>query len=460
MIVNRDSLDVLNKLVYQLEKDYERINNWIKSHPASNINFAELTDCIARYGELSAKYDEFYKKYDLPRYDINRSDGSNELPLVFPEMRVARDNLQEMVNLRAGSELFRDETAKRFMNELLYSATTAQYNQPEKRSIQEAKKSVLFTLASVYFYTWDTKQREPEYVYDNVSEWNALKSNYETYKNAVGIEEQVQKDDGSSYEGPQFGNIIEEMMDRVEKNKIMNDFVERNQDIRGSELYDLNFRAYNLKNSYKNINNYIQDNMNTVPNFREMVDSVIEYGKLISQFASYYNRNGYPIIEDEGREASNYEIAVVNQDVRDVQEGIYQMMQLRGNHQFFSDPTARAFMNELANASAVGGYYISEDSQVDNLKKEILCQVAAIYFYIWYTKQREPNYVYDNVSEWDALNEKYALYKELVGVQERRANDDYSVYEGPQFGRIIEDMLDGIKKNSVLQNENISESHK
>ena len=200
--------------------------------------------------------------------------------------------------------------------------------------------------------------------------------------------------------------------------------------------------------------------MNTVPNFREMVDSVIEYGKLISQFASYYNRNGYPIIEDEGREASNYEIAVVNQDVRDVQEGIYQMMQLRGNHQFFSDPTARAFMNELANASAVGGYYISEDSQVDNLKKEILCQVAAIYFYIWYTKQREPNYVYDNVSEWDALNEKYALYKELVGVQERRANDDYSVYEGPQFGRIIEDMLDGIKKNSVLQNENISESHK
>ena len=306
----------------------------------------------------------------------------------------------------------------------------------------------------------DTKQREPEYVYDNVSEWNALKSNYETYKNAVGIEEQVQKDDGSSYEGPQFGNIIEEMMDRVEKNKIMNDFVERNQDIRGSELYDLNFRAYNLKNSYKNINNYIQDNMNTVPNFREMVDSVIEYGKLISQFASYYNRNGYPIIEDEGREASNYEIAVVNQDVRDVQEGIYQMMQLRGNHQFFSDPTARAFMNELANASAVGGYYISEDSQVDNLKKEILCQVAAIYFYIWDTKQREPNYVYDNVSEWDALNEKYALYKELVGVQERRANDDYSVYEGPQFGRIIEDMLDGIKKNSVLQNENISESHK
>lgn len=119
--MNRDSLDVLNKLVYQLEKDYERINNWIKSHPASNINFAELTDCIARYGELSAKYDEFYKKYDLPRYDINRSDGSNELPLVFPEMRVARDNLQEMVNLRAGSELFRDETAKRFMNELLLS---------------------------------------------------------------------------------------------------------------------------------------------------------------------------------------------------------------------------------------------------------------------------------------------------------------------------------------------------
>ena len=245
--MNRDSLDVLNKLVYQLEKDYERINNWIKSHPASNINFAELTDCIARYGELSAKYDEFYKKYDLPRYDINRSDGSNELPLVFPEMRVARDNLQEMVNLRAGSELFRDETAKRFMNELLYSATTAQYNQPEKRSIQEAKKSVLFTLASVYFYTWDTKQREPEYVYDNVSEWNALKSNYETYKNAVGIEEQVQKDDGSSYEGPQFGNIIEEMMDRVEKNKIMNDFVERNQDIRGSELYDLNFLLYYCK---------------------------------------------------------------------------------------------------------------------------------------------------------------------------------------------------------------------
>ena len=74
-----------------------------------------------------------------------------------------------------------------------------------------------------------------------MSEWNALKSNYETYKNAVGIEEQVQKDDGSSYEGPQFGNIIEEMMDRVEKNKIMNDFVERNQDIRGSELYDLTF---------------------------------------------------------------------------------------------------------------------------------------------------------------------------------------------------------------------------
>lgn len=435
-----DSLMVINNNTVEFQSNLEKIKNWIKGAPSTNLNFNEMVDCIVRFGTLNARYAEEYKKQGI-EITVRNETEKHDIPMIFDEMKIARNNLEEMIQLRAGDDFFKDKTAKKFMDELLRVTSFGEYHMPEAQ-ICELKKRILTQLASVYFYIWDTKQREPEYVYDNVNELNALKADYELYKKKVG----------GDNEKPQFSKIIEEMLDRIENDKIMNLCVEENQDIVGTELFSLKLQAYAMKRNFKGINAWIEQNMNTAPNFCQMIDSIIEYGKLVSKTDEYYRENGYPMIDEKGRKATHYEIPTVVPEVKGAQEQLHTMMRLKGKHEFFKDETAKNFIQELTYRAETADYDEPLDPAVAAAKKDAMCIAAGVYFYIWDTQQREPWYKYDNVSEWSDLNNKYALYKESVGIQEEVRYDD-RIYQGPQFGEVLETMIDGIGKNSVFSEE-------
>lgn len=423
-----------------LEKRFEGINNWIKANPDTNPNFCEMIGCIVDFGKLNVLYAEAYKEQGISNTEVSDDISDYKLPLAFSEMQKVRDNLQEMIQLRIGSDFFKDGAAIEFMDELLKKAVTGDYRSLETTKT-ELKDQILTRLAAIYFYIWDTKQREPEYVYDNVNELNALKADYELYK----------KDAGNLNDGPQFGNNIEKMLDRIENNKIMN-VCQENAVESDSKYNELNLQAYSLKERYKGINGWIEQNMNTAPNFREMIDCIIEYGSLVSRYDDYFRESGYPIIEKKDREATHYEIPVVVPEVKGAQEQLHTMMRLRGKHEFFRDEAAKNFIQELTYKAETASYHVPEDQTVAAAKKDAMCLAAGVYFYIWDTQQREPWYKYDNVSEWNDLNNKYTLYKESVGIQEEVRYDDH-IYQGPQFGEGLEAMIDGIGKNSVFSEE-------
>lgn len=429
-----DSLMVINNNTAELQRNLERIKNWIKGTPSANLNFHEMVECIVRFGGLNARYAEEYKKQGI-EITVRNETEKHDIPMIFDEMKIARNNLEEMIQLRAGDDFFKDKAAKKFMEELLRTASLGEYDRPEVQ-ICELKKRILTQLASVYFYIWETKQKEPEYVYDNVTELNALKADYELYK----------KKAGGDNENPQFSDSIEEMLDRIENNKIMNLCVEENQDIVGTKLFALKLQAYIMKRNFKEINAWIEQNMNTTPNFRQMIDSIIEYGKLVSKTDEYFRKTGYPMIDEKGRKATHYEIPVAVPEVKDAQQQLHTMMRLRGKHEFFRDEVAKNFIQELTYSAETADYDEPLDQAVAAAKKDAMCIAAGVYFYIWDTKQREPWYKYDNVSEWNDLNNKYALYKESVGIQEEVRYDDH-IYQGPQFGEVLEAMINGIDKN-------------
>lgn len=423
----------LNNDTITLEKRFEGINNWIKGTPSTNPNFCEMIGCILDFGKLNAKYMVEYKNQGIDVSVCEEAEKHN-IPLIFDEMKVVRNNLEEMISLRENSDFFKDEFAKNYMDQLLESAALGKFQLIEQ-GLYDLKEKILTKLAAVYFYIWETKQREPNYVYNNKYEFCALEDDYKKYKYSF-----------VNCNNVQFGDIVEKMLDRIENNKIMNVCVEENQDIVGTELFSLKLQAYVMKINFKGINAWIEQNMNTAPNFREMIDSIIEYGKLVSKTDEYYRENGYPMIDEKGRKATHYEIPTVVPEVKGAQEQLHTMMRLRGKHEFFKDETAKNFIQELTYRAETADYDEPLDLAVAAAKKDAMCIAAGVYFYIWDTMQREPWYKYDNVSEWNELNDKYNLYKESVGIQEEVRYEDH-IYQGPQFGEVLEAMLDGIEKN-------------
>lgn len=98
-----------------LEKRFEGINNWIKDNPNTNPNFCEMIGCILDFGKLNAKY---VVEYSNRRIGVSVCEEAEKhsIPLLFDEMKVVRNNLEEMISLREDSDFFKDEFAKNYMN--------------------------------------------------------------------------------------------------------------------------------------------------------------------------------------------------------------------------------------------------------------------------------------------------------------------------------------------------------
>lgn len=80
-----------------------------------------------------------------------------------------------------------------------------------------------------------------------MGELQALKDSFQQYRD-YGLKDGVL----------QFDEITANMLDNIESNKIMNVCVAENQDILGTELFDLKLQAYMMKYRFNDVNIWIE----------------------------------------------------------------------------------------------------------------------------------------------------------------------------------------------------------
>ncbi len=447
-----ERIEELDERAFQLINRFRGINGWIENNKDTDPNFFEMTDCLTEYASLASEYYDCCEKsgYITDTYGDDELGASKRYELLseFNTLNEVRDEVYKMFTLRNDSDFFEDREAKEFSDNLMIQATIGSYNNPEDDRIAEIKKFVLKKVAGVYFYIWQVKQSNPNYQYDNVSEWKELQEAYREYKEAVGKEETK-----GDYSGPQYGKEIENMFTVIEKNY---KFSERKEEQASEEvetteeLEEINRQAEALINRFREINSWIEANINTDPNFCEMVDCMVEYGKLTKLYDKYYQKAGYPTFNNgsEEVEATHYHLALVSPKLKEAQSELSKMWNLRRKSPFFEDETVRKFTNELSMRAKIAEYYVPEDKEIERIKKEILCKTASIYFYIWQVKQSNPDYQYDNEAEWNNLLQAYEIYKDAIK------------YVGPQFCKEIENMFAVIEKNYKFSETKEEESSK
>lgn len=449
------NLEELEEKSIDLASHFKGINNWIENNKDTDPNFYEMIDTLVEYGSLTAEYKNYYKENGYPTiHDSNgeRKAESYDMPTLSTNLKKVQDEVYKMFRLRSKNSFFKDEVAKEFTSDLTVESTIGNYIIPEDKEIAEKKKQILRKVAGVYFYIWQVKQTNPNYQYDNVAEWEELQRNYKEYKEAVGNEIEKSYEGKILYSGPQFGGNIEKMFATIEKNYKYSEIKESNSEKEEvetiDELEEINKQAEALANRFKGINSWIEANKDTDPNFYEMIDCMVEYGKLAKLYDKYYQKTGYPTYEDgsEEKEATHYNLTLVSPKLKEAQSELAKMWSLRENSPFFTDETVRKFISELSMRTYIAEYNVPEDKETERLKKEILCKTAGIYFYIWQVKQTNPDYQYDNEEEWNNLLQAYEIYKDTVGVEVIYSTDKKE-YEGPQFGRELEKMHAVINEN-------------
>ena len=438
------NLEELEEKSIDLANHFKEINNWIENNKDTDPNFYEMIDTLVEYGSLTAEYNNYYKENGYPTiHDSNgeRKAESYDMPTLSTNLKKVQDEVYKMFRLRSKNSFFKDEVAKEFTSDLTVESTIGNYIIPENKEIAEKKKQILRKVAGVYFYIWQVKQTNPNYQYDNVAEWEELQRNYTEYKEAVGNEIEKSYEGKILYSGPQFGEDIERMFDVIEKNYKFSETKEEDslkEEVETmDELEEINKQAEALINRFRGINSWIEANINTDPNFYEMVDCMVEYGKLTKQYDKYYQKAGYPTFYNgsEEVEATHYHLALASPKLKEAQSELTKMWNLRENSPFFEDETVRKFTDELSLRAKIAEYYVPEDKEIERIKKEVLCKTAGIYFYIWQVKQTNPDYKYDNEAEWNNLLQAYEIYK------------DAAKYVGPQFGRELEKMHAVINEN-------------
>ena len=214
--------------VSDLKIRIERINHWIQENPQiTDPNMYEYTQVVVEFGELLKEADDFYKKNGYPE-NIDSQGGHYEIPYKVAEFNEVNEEIKKLVKLRNLNNRGENSThiftslpeVREFLTELERRVYSSEYIVPKDLEIKKLKKVILCKCMGIAFYIWNTKRNEPEYIYDNKAEFEMLQEMYNTY--AVEEGNQIVKHDanGNTYEGPQFGDVIENIMKYINKNYI------------------------------------------------------------------------------------------------------------------------------------------------------------------------------------------------------------------------------------------------
>lgn len=191
----------------------------------------------------------------------------------------------------------------------------------------------------------------------------------------------------------------------------------------------------------------------TEPNMYEIVSCWCEFGEGLSALNEYYLTTGYPLLED-GKESCHYETWKTTEVSRACRDGLVEMENLRNlnNHEFAQSEVAQDFLEELKYRVFASEYDVPRNPSIAELKKEVLCKSMSIPFYIWQVQRTNPNYRYDNIVEWQSVQEAYQMYKDFVGPQYGITFMEVQPkYEGPQFGDVIEKAFASVEENYMYK---------
>lgn len=197
------------------------INGWIKANPNTDPNYYEVMDCYVDYATLVSSANAYYSANEYP--EVNGKETTHYDIISFdPAIHACHLAMNEMLQLRgvfseAENHFGKEPQAHEFLVQFQYRAVTGEYQVPENPTLAQLKKEVLCKSMSVPFYIWQEQRKDSNFKYDNVAEFTALKEQYGIYQTAVGVQEHIVHLDKSTYEGPQFGEQVEALLDRVEK---------------------------------------------------------------------------------------------------------------------------------------------------------------------------------------------------------------------------------------------------
>lgn len=221
-------MEEIKRKAQNLKNRVAGINNWIQEHQeVTEPNMYEYTQVLVEFGEILSEADEYYKKHGYPE-NIDAQSGHYEISHKVAEFNEVNEEIKKLVNLRNLNNIQDNPDiiftsvpeVRDFLTELEYRTYTADYKIPNDLEIAKIKKEILCKCMGIAFYIWNTQRKEPEYIYDNKNEYEMLQGMYNTYSASEGIQVVKHDAEGNTYEGPQFGDVIENIMKYINKNYI------------------------------------------------------------------------------------------------------------------------------------------------------------------------------------------------------------------------------------------------
>lgn len=201
------------------------------------------------------------------------------------------------------------------------------------------------------------------------------------------------------------------------------------------ELEQLKNETQNLTQRVIGINNWIKSNPQvTDPNAYEIMDCNVSLAEIFSEYSSF----------DNSKVLQN--IAIKHPEIESCYFGVVEMDELRdtAHHPFFQGQEAKALYAAVKKSQISMDYDIPEDIETRRIKKELLCKSMSVPFYIWQVQRTEPEYEYDNITEFNSMKAMLDIYKQ----------------EGnTQFVPEIEALFGVIEKNYKYSNKKTNERH-
>lgn len=207
-----------------------------------------------------------------------------------------------------------------------------------------------------------------------------------------------------------------------------------------------------LRSRIHGINDWIQANPTiTDPNAYEIMDCNVQFAEIIAELKAYHVAAG-----KIPRDLDNQEImatvdflANMHPDIEGCYRELGKMDILRNiaEHPFFTQPEANEMYCSIKACQDYATYDLPSDEGLRRIKRELLCKSMSVPFYIWQVQRTEPDYQYDNVTEFEGMKQMHALYQ--------------TSEEPCQFGQQVTDLLNRINKNyKYSTKENTNETKK
>lgn len=176
-------------------------------------------------------------------------------------------------------------------------------------------------------------------------------------------------------------------------------------------IEEIEIKTEKLAQKVHGINKWIKNNLHTDPNVYEIMDCNIQLAECISKYRTYHAT--IKPIKEISELIDEYPI------LRGCINEIKSMESLRNieMHPFFTQEEPKALFRAVKESQVAMDYHTQQDDSMNAIKKELLCKSMSVPFYIWQVHRTEPDYKYDNITEFTQMKDMLALYKTDKPVQ-------------------------------------------